>query len=92
MFVFLNYTQEDDVSLPEYIVVADLNAHTPILHLGDHTNITGSNLELLLSREDACPVNLFTYTNRRTGNQSCLDFCLASCNLVDLSESYEGCC
>ena len=30
------------------------------------------------------PVNLFTYTDRRTGNQSCLDICLASFNLVDL--------
>ena len=28
--------------------------------------------------------NLFTYTDRRTGNQSCLEICLASCNLVDL--------
>ena len=83
------YNPNKDVHLPEYhyylkqlhhqyIVVGDLNAHTSILHLGDHSNITGRNLELLLSREDACllnPVNLFTYTDRRTGNQSCLDIC-----------------
>ena len=95
----LNYYNPNiDVRLTEFqhylkqlhhqcIVVGDMNAHTPILHLGDHSNITDRNLELLLSREDACllnPVNLFTYTDRRTSNQSCLDICLGSCNLVDL--------
>ena len=41
-------------------------------------------------------VYLYWHSDRRTGTQSCLDICLASCNLVDLcslteSHSYEGC-
>ena len=64
-----------------------MNAHTPILRSYDHSTTTGRNLEHLLSKEDICllnPINLYTYTDRRTGNQSCLDICLASSNIIEL--------
>ena len=60
-----------------------MNAHTPILRSNDHSNTTGRNLELLLSKEDICslnPINLYTYTDSRTGNQSWL----ASSNIIEL--------
>ena len=53
----------------------------------ENSNTTGRNLELLLSKEDICllnPINLYTYTDRRTGNQSCLYICHASSNIIEL--------
>ena len=66
-----------------------MNAHTPILRSNDHSNTTGRNLELLLSKEDICllnPINLYTVHIQigRTGNQSRLDICLASSNIIEL--------
>ena len=64
-----------------------MNAHTAILRSNDHRNTTGRILELQLSMEDICllnPINLDMYTDRRTGNQSCLEICLASSNIIEL--------
>ena len=96
--VFNYYNPNKDVTLIEFqhylkqlqqqhIMVGDMNAHISILRSNDHSNTTGRNLELLLSKEDICllnPINLYTYTDRRTGNQSCLDICLASSNIIEL--------
>lgn len=69
-----------------YILVGDLNAHSHILMTDDSTNTTGKNLELLLSKHNVClinPLNLVSYTDRRTGKGSCLDLCLSSPNIAD---------
>ena len=55
-----------------------MNAHTPKLRSNNYCNTTGRNVELLLSKEDICllnPINLYTYTDRTTGNQSCPNIC-----------------
>lgn len=68
------------------LLMGDLNAHTPVLKDGDTVNQTGRSLETLLLQGDLCllnPVNLYTYTDRRTGRQSCLDVCLCSNNIAN---------
>lgn len=68
-----------------YIITGDFNAHTPVL--STHTTVcnpTGQSLNLLLSNNNIClnnPINFYTYLDRRSGRQSCLDLCLSSPDL-----------
>ena len=95
--IFNYYNPNRDISLTEleyymqylkdpFLMVGDLNCHTPLLREGDTTNVTGKNLELFLSRNQICiinPINFFTYIDPRTANKSCLDICLCSPQLID---------
>jgi len=71
-----------------YLIVGDFNAHSPILSHNDTTaNPTGRSLEQLLATHHIClnnPYNFYTYLDRSTGRQSCLDLCLSSPNLSPL--------
>lgn len=71
----------------KYIIVGDINAHTPILDTNAKTDVTGSTLEKFLTDTDTClinPLNLYTYLDKRTGRQSCLDVCLSSASIAPL--------
>ena len=69
----------------KYLIMGDFNAHTPILTSTDTaSNQTGKTLEHLLTNYNIClnnPFNFYTYLDRRSGRQSCLDLCLSSPNL-----------
>ena len=68
-----------------FLLMGDLNAHTPILCQRDiNSNGTGKTLEHLIGNQNIClnnPYNFFTYLDRRSGSQSCLDICLSSPSL-----------
>ena len=93
------YNPNRDVSVPEvvhyisqlgpsFLLVGDLNAHTPLLSDTDiRSNVAGKTLESLLQDSTVClinPFNMFTYVHRATGAQSCLDVCLSSPDLAPL--------
>jgi ribonuclease HI/exonuclease III len=66
-----------------YILMGDLNAHTPILDnkYQNYSNITGQSLDDVLLETNATlinPLNFVTYVDYRTGRPSCLDICLTS--------------
>ena len=69
-----------------YVLMGDLNAHTPLLSSHcTHPNVTGRMLEYLITNEYVClnnPVNFYTYISASTGKPSCLDVCLSSPNLA----------
>ena len=71
-----------------YIVVGDFNAHSPILNSTVRCpNATGRALEALFDNTPVClinPLNMYTYVDRRSGKQSCLDLCLSSPNIAPL--------
>lgn len=70
-----------------YIIVGDLNAHTPILQDNDSVNNTGKTLEKIITETQTClinPINMYTYIDKRTGKQSCLDICATSSNIASL--------
>jgi len=70
-----------------FIIVGDLNAHTPILDNKYHKykNQTGVSLENVLINENIIllnPQNMVTYLDRRNGRPSCLDIAMVSPNLA----------
>ena len=71
------------------IITGDFNAHSPILMKSTtNSNLSGRALEELLLQKNLClinPIDLFTYTDRRSGKQSCLDLCLTSSDLAPIT-------
>ena len=71
------------------MIVGDFNSHSPLLETKTkYSNITGKTIENLLLKENLYLINslnMFTYLDRRTGNQSCLDLCIVSANLAPLT-------
>lgn len=69
-----------------FLIIGDLNAHTPLLNdTVKRCNQSGKMLEDLLLQNTVClinPPNMFTYIDRSTGKQSCLDLCLSSSNIA----------
>lgn len=69
----------------KFIITGDFNAHSPILKTNDTTNTTGKSLEdILLNQDNIClinPIDFYTYLDKRTGTQSCLDLCLTSADI-----------
>jgi len=70
-----------------FVMIGDLNAHTPVLDNKYHKyrNMSGRSLEEVLVTENvilANPQNLITFIDRRSGKPSCLDVCLVSPNLA----------
>lgn len=73
----------------KYVVTGDFNAHSRILAANERNNSTGTALENTLLNQQVClinPINLYTYTDRRSGKQSCLDLCLTSPNLAPITD------
>ena len=72
-----------------YIIVGDFNAHSNILNSStNRPNQTGKALEDILTSENLNminPTDFFTYTDRRTGVQSCLDLCITTPDLHPLA-------
>ena len=73
-----------------YLIIGDLNAHTALLNSETRrSNQTGKTLENLLLQNTLCLINqsdIFTYIDRKTGKQSCLDVCLSSSNIAPLTD------
>ena len=71
-----------------FVIVGDFNAHSPILNTTcTAPNHTGKSLEKLLQEQNIClmnPKDMYTYTDRRSGKQSCLDLCFASANIATM--------
>lgn len=69
-----------------YLIIGDFNAHTPLLDSSTkRSNKTGKTLETLLLDNTVCminPLDMPTYTDRKTGSMSCLDICLSSSNIA----------
>ena len=71
------------------MIVGDFNSHFPLLETKTkYSNRTGKTIENLLLKENLYLINslnMFTYLDRRTGNQSCLDLCIVSANLAPMT-------
>ena len=68
-----------------FLIIGDLNAHSKLDTNINRSNQTGKALENLLLQNKVClinPKNMFTYIDRSTGKQSCLDLCLSSPNIA----------
>ena len=71
-----------------HVIVGDFNGHSPILDDNKKSNFTGRTLEEFISTENinlVNPKNFYTYIDRRTGRQSCLDLCLTTPELTPLT-------
>lgn len=72
-----------------FIIVGDFNAHSNILNTETtQSNRTGRTIENLLIEGKLClvnPPNLYTYLDRRSGKQSCLDLCFTSDDIFPIT-------
>ena len=87
MNTFLHYFQQLS---RKFIIVGDFNAHHHIWSkMGTPSNITGNSLAAILGNRDdislATPPQLTTYIDARTANESTLDLCFMSSNLMNPS-------
>lgn len=77
----------------KYIIIGDLNAHSPLWDARGRTNQTGKAIEDLLNCLHLGLLNKVetpTYIDNRTGTTSCLDLCLTSPNLSLLGDLKRG--
>ena len=69
-----------------FMIIGDMNAHTHLLSSTcQRSNATGRMLNDLLSSTNICltnPIDFYTHLDSSTGQQSCLDLCLASSNIA----------
>jgi len=76
-----------------FILIGDLNGHSPLWDSRNRYNLTGRSIEKLIETHNLILLNdadTPTYIDNRTGSTSCLDLCITTHDLGVLGELHRG--